>query len=45
MLEAEGILQIAVDGKAFRRNFSRAEELSPPHLVSAIAPRSRIVLG
>ena len=44
-LEAEGIRQIAIDGKALRRTFSRAAELSPLHLVSAFAPGSEIVIG
>ena len=45
MLEAAGIRQIAVDGKARRGTFSRAEEHSPLHLVSAFAPEFGIVLG
>ena len=44
-LEADGVRQIAVDGKALRRTFSRASELSPLHLLSAFAPGSGIVLG
>ena len=44
-LEADGGRQIAVDGKALRRTFSRASELSPLHLLSAFAPGSGIVLG
>ena len=45
ILEAEGIRQIAIDGKALRRTFSRAGELSPLHLAGAFAPGSGIVLG
>ena len=45
MLEAVGIRQIAVDGKTLRRTFSRAEEHSPLHLISAFASESGIVLG
>ena len=44
ILEAAGIRQVAVDGKALRGTFSRAEERSPLHLVSAFAPESGIVL-
>ena len=44
-LEAEGVRQIAIDGKALRRTFSKASELSPLHLVNAFAPESGIVLG
>ena len=44
-LEAEGVRQVAVDGKALRRTFSKASELSPLHLVSAFAPEAGIVLG
>ena len=44
-LESEGVRQIAVDGKALRRTFSKASELSPLHLVSAFAPESGVVLG
>ncbi len=44
-LEAEGVRQVAVDGKALRRTFSKAAELSPLHLVSAFAPEAGIVLG
>ena len=44
-LEAAGVRQIAIDGKALRRTFSKASELSPLHLVSAFAPESGIVLG
>ena len=44
-LEADGVRQIAVDGKALRRTFSRAAKLSPLHLVSAFAPGAGIVLG
>ena len=45
ILEAEGIQQIVIDGKVLRRTFSRAEELSPLHLVSAFEPGYGIVLG
>ena len=44
-LEADGVRQIAVDGKALRRTFSRAAKLSPLHLLSAFAPGAGIVLG
>ena len=44
-LESEGVRQIAIDGKALRRTFSKASELSPLHLVNAFAPESGIVLG
>ena len=36
-LEADGVRQIAVDGKALRRTFSRAAKLSPLHLAGAFA--------
>ncbi len=45
ILEAEGVQQIAIDGKVLRRTFSRAEELSPLHLSSAFAPGAGLVLG
>ena len=44
-LEAEGVGQVAVDGKALRRTFSKASELSPLHLADAFAPESGVVLG
>ena len=44
-LEAAGVRQIAIDGKALRRTFSKASELSPLHLAGAFAPESGIVLG
>ena len=44
-LEAEGVRQIAIDGKALRRTFSKASELSPLHLVNAFSPESGVVLG
>ena len=44
-LEAEGVRQIAIDGKALRRTFSKASGLSPLHLAGAFAPESGIVLG
>ena len=44
-LEAEGVRQIAINGKALRRTFSKASELSPLHLVNAFAPESGVVLG
>ena len=44
-MEAEGVRQTAVNGKALRRTFSRAEELSPLHLVSTFTPGAGIVLG
>ena len=31
-MEAEGVRQIAINGKVFRRTFSKASELSPLHL-------------
>ena len=45
ILEAEGIRQIAIDGKVLRCTFARAGKLSPLHLVSTFAPGSGIVLG
>ena len=44
-LESEGVRQIAIDGKALRRTFSKASELSPLHLADAFAPESGVVLG
>ena len=43
---AEGIAGVmAVDGKAMRRSYDRAEGQSPLHLVSAWADEQRLVLG
>ena len=39
-LEAEGDRQVAIDGKVFRRTFSKASELSPLHLAGTFAPES-----
>src|SRR3954467_9249596 len=36
---------VAVDGKALRRSFDRAADVSPLHLVSAWAVEQRLVLG
>ena len=44
-LESEGVRQIAIDGKALRRAFSKASELSPLHLAGAFALEARIALG
>ena len=40
-LKKEGVRQIAIDGKAVRRTFSR----TALHLAGAFAPDSRLVLG
>ena len=44
-LKKEGVRQIAIDGKAVRRTFSRTAERTALHLVSAFAPDSGLVLG
>ena len=44
-LKKEGVRQIAIDGKAVRRTFSRTAERTALHLAGAFAPDSGLVLG
>ena len=44
-LKKEGVQQIAIDGKAIRRTFSRTAERTALHLAGAFAPDSGLVLG
>ena len=43
--DPDGQRQVAVDGKALRRSYLRAGEMSPLHMVSAFLPEAGIVLG